>query len=67
MSELFGRRLPYLISWPLLVGESYNFSFSSRGAYFPSACIAPSAWANNFAVILVCTLIFWDCMARSLA
>ncbi|KLO12517.1 MFS general substrate transporter [Schizopora paradoxa] len=36
MSELFGRRLPYLISWPLLV-----------------ACIAPSAWVNNFAVILV--------------
>ncbi len=22
MSELFGRRLPYMISWPLLVGES---------------------------------------------
>ncbi|KAH8111848.1 MFS general substrate transporter [Phellopilus nigrolimitatus] len=46
---MYGRRLPYLISWPLLV-----------------ATCAPSAYVNNFAVIIVFRFLSGCCAACAL-
>ncbi|THH03145.1 hypothetical protein EW145_g6492 [Phellinidium pouzarii] len=48
MSEMYGRRLPYLVSWPLLIGL-----ILSHSAFEHTAVIAPSAWVDNLAVIMV--------------
>ncbi|TDL20718.1 MFS general substrate transporter [Rickenella mellea] len=49
LSEMKGRTLPYMISWPLL-----------------AAAIAPSAWVENFAVILVFRFLTGCCAACAL-
>ena len=55
---MYGRRLPYLIAWPLLLGMIVPVYPLSRSGTDGIACFpvttAPSAFVDNITVILLC-------------
>ncbi|KLO06595.1 MFS general substrate transporter [Schizopora paradoxa] len=70
MSELYGRRLPYLISWPLLIVCTIPSAFANNVAViivfrFLSGCFAACASNNGFG--LLNDLFNHDVQARNVA
>ena len=54
MSEVYGRKLPYMISWPILIGKNIAKRSSITLTLLLTAMSAVDSFADNLAVIIVC-------------
>jgi len=53
VSEIYGRRIGYLIAWPLLISRTQNYPILLFITHWYSVFSAPSAFVHNAAVILI--------------